>query len=105
MAQIVDVELVGLEEGEGQDAFLVTFDVIYPGETWCRSLVRVTPQAASSLETVTAEAPPAAEHRVIARARDCLLSLLELESGPSSAEIRLTGEGLVVLALGRPNLR
>ena len=41
VAIFMDIELVSIEEAEPPDAFAVTFDVIYAGETWCRSLVCV----------------------------------------------------------------
>jgi hypothetical protein len=91
MAWIVDVELVEVLEGEGIDALLVVFDVIYPGETWCRSLVRLTGLVAEGTE-----------HDMVARARDSLVALLDLESRPTSLDLRLTAEGPVVLGRGHP---
>jgi hypothetical protein len=45
MTWIVDVELVDVAPAEPPDVAVVTFDVIYPGETWCRSIVYVAPGA------------------------------------------------------------
>jgi hypothetical protein len=90
LAWIVDVELVEAAPGPYPDVLKLTFDVIYPGETWCRCLVRLT----AGMDWGT-------DDEVVARGRDALLGLLALEPGPAAADIRLTPEGLVVLALGR----
>ncbi len=44
MAIFMDIEFVSIQEAEPPDAFSVAFDVIYAGETWCRSLVDVEPR-------------------------------------------------------------
>jgi hypothetical protein len=93
MTWIVDVELVDVAPAEPPDVAVVTFDVIYPGETWCRSVVYVAPGVACGDE----EAVP--------RARDALLALAELEGLPVAFELRLTSEGTTVLdrrVPGRP---
>ncbi len=41
MTLFTDIELVSVEQAGFPDAFTVTFDVIYAGETWCRSVVGV----------------------------------------------------------------
>jgi len=42
MTLFMDIELVSAGEEEPPDAYAVAFDVIYSGETWCRSLVRLS---------------------------------------------------------------
>ena len=82
MTWIVDIEALGLEEGEFPDQLSVAFDVIYPGEVWCRSVVYVAPDAAFG-----------SEDEIIGRARDAL---------PVSVELRLSAAGTDVLEIGHP---
>ena len=96
MAIFMDIELVSIQEAEAPDAFTVAFDVIYAGETWCRSIVDVG----------TAEAARLArdEHAVVRAARDALLDLLALEPAPMSFHLRLGAAGPAVLAKARPGM-
>ena len=94
MTVFVDIELVSIVEGELPDAYTVTFDVIYPGETWCRSVVGVDTAVAALLERE--------EQAVIGAARDALLELLTLEAVPVSFQLRLAPEGIATLARGTP---
>lgn len=91
MTWIVDIELVDIDVAEPPDALTVTFDVIYPGETWCRSVV-----------FVAAEAAKAGEDEVIGEARDALVAVIERQGRPVSVELRLTPDGTQVLAVGSP---
>ncbi len=91
MTWIVDIDLVGVEPAEPPDALAVGFDVTYPGETWCRCIVLVAPEAAG-----------ASEHEVVRRARDALVEVLESAGEPLSLELRLNADGYTVLAQGRP---
>jgi hypothetical protein len=90
----MDIELVSIQEAEPPDAFSVAFDVIYAGETWCRSLVDVDQAGAARLGHD--------EHAVIRAARETLLDLLVMEPAPVSFHLRLGAEGTDVLAKGRP---
>lgn len=90
----MDVELVSIDEAEPPDAFEVAFDVIYAGETWCRSLVCVETAVAAQLERD--------ERAVIGAARDALLELLAVEAAPVSFHLRLAPEGVTILARGTP---
>ena len=94
MAIFIDVELVSIREAEPPDAFAVAFDVIYPGETWCRSQV--------SVDTATAARLGRDEYAVVRAAREALLDLLAPEPAPVSFHLRLTPEGVTVLARGTP---
>lgn len=94
MALFMDIELVSIQEAEPPDAYAVAFDVIYGGETWCRSLVWVESALAARLERE--------ERAVVVAARDALLELLALEVLPVSLEVRLAAEGCTVLARGVP---
>ena len=94
MAIFMDIELVSLDEAEPPDVFAVTFDVIYAGETWCRSCVLVDEVVAAGVDRE--------EHAVVGAARDALLELLALEPAPVSFYLRLTGEGTAVLARATP---
>ena len=94
MAIFMDIEFVSILEAELPDAFSVAFDVIYGGETWCRSIVDVDSAEAALLGQD--------EHAVIRAARGALLDLLEPETGPVSFHLRLEPEGAVVLAKARP---
>ena len=64
MVWIIDVDLVAFEPAEYPDAYELYFDVTYPGETWCRSVVRVSADLAF-----------ASEEAVVSRARDALVGL------------------------------
>lgn len=92
MTWIVDIELVAVESAHPPDRFVVTFDVVYPGETWCRSLVYVAP-------TVVAD-----EQDLVSLARDALVPFLEMEGQPVSLELRLTPTGPVILGRRLPGL-
>ena len=94
MAIFMDIEIVSLEEAEPPDGFAVAFDVIYPGETWCRSCVLVDDVVAARLERE--------EHAIVRAARDALLELLAVEPVPVSFHLRLTVEGTTVLARAVP---
>jgi len=90
----MDIELVSIDEAGPPDAFEVTFDVIYAGETWCRSVVCVETAAAAQLERD--------ERALIGAARNALLDLLALEAAPVSFRLRLTPEGTTILARATP---
>lgn len=90
----MDIEFVSLDEAESPDAFSVTFDVIYAGETWCRSVVMVENAAAARLGFEG--------QAVTCAARDALLELLMAETAPASFHLRLTQDGISVLARGTP---
>ncbi len=90
----MDIELVGIDEADYPDAFAVVFDVIYAGETWCRSLVWVDADVAVRLERD--------EQAVIGAARNALLDLLAVETVPVSLQLRLGCGGADVLARGTP---
>ena len=94
MALFMDIELVSVDEEPPPDAYGVVFDVIYSGETWCRSLVRLTSGRRGAARS--------RESRMVAEARDALLELLETEVRPVSFDMRLTTEGTVVLARANP---
>ncbi len=90
----MDIELVAVERAVYPDGFAVTFDVIYAGETWCRSVVEV--------DSVVTARLGADEWAVTGAARDALLGLLDVETAPVSFHLRLQSEGAVVMARGRP---
>ncbi len=94
MAIFMDIELVSIQEAEPPDAFSVAFDVIYAGETWCRSIVDVDGAGAVRLGRD--------EQAVVRAAREALLDLLAVEPGPVSFHLRLGAEGPAVLAKARP---
>jgi hypothetical protein len=90
----MDVEFVSLQEAEPPDAYAVAFDVIYAGETWCRSLVGVDTAAAARVGRD--------EYAVIRAARGALLDQLGTEAVPVSLHLRLGVDGVTLLARGRP---
>lgn len=94
MTLFMDIELVSVEEAEPPDAFTVVFDVIYAGETWCRSLVWVDDLVATRLHHD--------ERAVTSAARDALLDLLAVEAVPVSFHVRVTTDGPSILARGTP---
>jgi hypothetical protein len=94
VAIFMDIELVSIREAESPEAFSVAFDVIYAGETWCRSVVDVDTAGAACLERD--------EQAVVRAARQALLDLLVAEPAPVSYHLRLGAEGLAVLAKARP---
>lgn len=71
--------------------------MIYAGETWCRSVVWVEAAVAARLEYE--------EPVVIRAARDALLEVLAWEAGPVALELRLTVEGVSLLARETPGPR
>lgn len=85
----MDIEFVALTEAEDPDAFAVAFDVIYSGETWCRSEVL--------LARDTAAGAGCDEAAMTAAARDALLDLLAVEPSPVSLRLRLTPIGVSIL--------
>ena len=90
----MDIEFVSLDATEPPDTFAATFDVIYAGETWCRSVVLVESAAVARLGFE--------ERAVIGAARDALLDLLEVEAAPVSFHLRLTTEGTSILGRATP---
>jgi hypothetical protein len=90
----MDIEFVSILEAEPPDAFSVAFDVIYAGETWCRSIV--------DMDTAGAARLGRDEQLVVRAARETLLDLLVAEPAPVSFHIRLGAEGSEVLAKRRP---
>ncbi len=90
----MDIELVSVDPASFPDAFTVAFDVIYPGETWCRSVVDVAHDVAGSMAFE--------ERAAITAARDALLDLLVVEAGPVSFHLRIGLDGTAILAKGRP---
>jgi hypothetical protein len=94
MAIFMDIEFVSIVEADPPDAFSVAFDVIYAGETWCRSIVEVDTAGSARLGWD--------EQAVVGAARDALLDLLDPEPGPISFHLRMGGDGTVVLDKARP---
>jgi len=94
VALFMDIELVSIQEAEPPDAYAVAFDVIYAGETWCRSLV--------SVDTAAAACMGRDEYEMVRTARGALLDLLAVETVPVSLHLRLGIDGVAVLARGRP---
>lgn len=91
MTWIVDIDMLGVETAEPPDALAIAFDVTYPGETWCRSLVLITPELAHI-----------PGYELVSRARDALVAVIEAAGEPISVELRLTSTETVVLASARP---
>jgi hypothetical protein len=94
VAIFMDIEFVSIVEAEAPNAFSVTFDVIYAGETWCRSIVEVDTAGSSLLGWD--------EQAVVRAAREALLDLLDPEPGPISFHLRVGADGTVVLDKARP---
>jgi hypothetical protein len=94
MAIFIDIDLVSIVEAEPPDAYTVAFDVIYPGETWCRSVVDVEGALAAHLGREKLQ--------VVRAARDALLELLALETVPVSFRLRVQAEGVSILARATP---
>lgn len=90
----MDIEFVSLVEAEPPDAFAVTFDVIYAGETWCRSVILVHGGSAAQLAHD--------ESAIINASRNALLDLLAAETRPVSFNLRLTPEGPSVVERAVP---
>jgi hypothetical protein len=93
----MDIEFVTIDEAEAPHSFVVAFDVIYAGETWCRSVVWVERALAIRLGSD--------EQAIVRAARDALLELLTLEAAPVSFELRLGIVGTTVVARGKPGGR
>jgi hypothetical protein len=95
VAIFMDIEFVSFDQAEPPDAFAVTFDVIYAGETWCRSVVMV--------ENSTAACLGFEGQAVTCAARDALLELLMAETAPVSFHLRLAPDGTTVLGRATPS--
>ena len=96
MAIFTDIDFVTIEEAEPPDAYSILFDVIYAGETWCRSRVDLDASMAALLSR---------ENRaMVAAARDALLELLAPQALPVSFHLRVTPEGTTVLAQASPGV-
>lgn len=95
MAMFMDIEFVSLVDAEEPDAFAVTFDVIYGGETWCRSEVLIDRGASSGVGFDQAAAA--------AMARDALLEMVAVETAPVALQLRITCAGVEIL--GRKSFR
>jgi len=97
VTEFMDIELVSADEAASPDVLTVAFDVIYPGETWCRSVVDISAEAAGRM---------AHDQRImISAARDAVLELLQVEAGPVSFHLRLEYDHTAILARGRPGPR
>jgi hypothetical protein len=94
MALFMDIEFVCINQAEPPDAFVITFDVIYAGETWCRSEVLVDNAQAAQLGFE--------EQGITAAARNALLDLLALEIEPVSFLLRLAPDGTTLLGRATP---
>jgi hypothetical protein len=85
---------VSVERADFPDAFSVAFDVIYAGETWCRSVVEIGSALAAHLGYD--------ERAVAGAARDALLDLLVVEVVPVSFHLHLGPARATVLARATP---
>jgi hypothetical protein len=94
VAIFMDIELVSILEAEPPNAFSVAFDVIYAGETWCRTVVDVDSAEAARLGHD--------EQAVVWAAREALLDLLIPEPAPVSFHLQVGAERVEVLAKGKP---
>ena len=94
MGIFMDIEFISIREAEPPEAFSVAFDVIYAGETWCRSVVDVSTAVAAGVN--------GDETAVIRATRGALLDLLAAEPAPVSLHMRLGVGGVEVLARARP---
>jgi hypothetical protein len=88
---IVDIDVLGVDVAEPPDLYEIVFDVTFPGETWCRSLVLVAPDL-SHLD----------QHELVNRGRDEIVALIDREGRPVSATVRLSSAGVEVLAVAAP---
>lgn len=91
MTWIVDIDVLGVEAAEPPDVFEIGFDVTFPGETWCRSLV-----------LVSADLTYLSEFELVTRARDEVVAVIEREGRPVSTTLRLAASGVEVLAVAAP---
>lgn len=91
MTWIVDIDTLGIEDAEPPDVFGIAFDVTFPGETWCRSLV-----------LVAADLTYLDENELVPRARDEVIAVIEREGRPVSVTLRMSFERVEVLALAAP---
>ena len=95
MAIFMDIELVSIQEAEPPGAYSVAFDVIYAGETWCRSIVDLDKAGSARLGRD--------EQAIVRAAREALLDLLVMEPAPVSFHLTLGCDGVTVLAAARPS--
>jgi len=88
---IVDIDMLGIENAEPPDVFEIAFDVTFPGETWCRSLV-----------LVAADMTYLSEHELVSRARDEVIGVIEREGRPVSTTLRMSAQRVEILAVAAP---
>ncbi len=100
------LELLGAEWASEEGVWVVHFEAAHPGETFCRSVVRVFPAAMAGRRLPGGLCSPGNGtveiDEVVALARDRLLEVLEREGRPVSLVVAVTGEGLRVLERGYP---
>jgi hypothetical protein len=88
---IVDIDMLGVEPAEPPDRLELAFDVTFPGETWCRSFVYVSPDLVF-----------ASEYELVGVARDELIAVIDREGRPVSVTMRLGPGGVEVLSVAAP---
>lgn len=91
MTWIVDIEPLGVLEAEPPDALEIAFDVIFPGETWCRCVVLVGRDFSYR-----------SEHELVSTARDEVVRVIEREGRPVAVRLRLCSSGVEVQAVAAP---
>lgn len=91
MTWIVDIDMLGVEPAEPPDRLELAFDVTFPGETWCRSFVYVSPDFVFT-----------SEFELAGVARDELIAVIDREGRPVSVTMRLGPGGAEVLSVAAP---
>ncbi len=91
MTWIMDIDMLGVEPAEPPDSLEIAFDVTFPGETWCRSLVYIS-----------SEVLVGSEFELVAAARDALIAVIDGEGRPVSVTMRLGPSGAEVLSVAAP---
>ncbi|NLT35617.1 MAG: hypothetical protein GXX83_06940 [Gaiellales bacterium] len=105
MGSIMDIEVVDAAYVATAEAWLVVFDVIYPGETWCRSEVWLQPDAVRPVAEGGGDPGGPGSPPLISLARDHLLGHLEAEGAPVSLVVDVTSSGSSVRDRARPGPR
>jgi hypothetical protein len=104
---LTGLEVLQVRWAPAEGVWIVWFEAAYPGETYCRSEVRLLPSAlggpggAGECARVDASRGPLEDH-VVRVARDQLVTVLEREGRPVSVVIGVDAVGVEMLERGFP---
>ncbi len=103
MKQLTGIEILEVRWVPTEGVWTVWFEVAYPGETYCRSEVRLFPSAVGEGDGgIEGKREGLLENRVARVARDHLVTVLQEEGRPVSVVIGVDAGGREVLERSFP---